>query len=141
MEHIGERIRIRRKMLNMSQADLAEKVGYDTDNNKSTISKIETGVNDITRTKITIFAKALDTTEAFLMGWTDNPESTHDEVVMQMENKQFAPQKVAAYNNEEIEFTEFDYAMHGETKNMTEEQKAAIMQMAQMLNATNKEEG
>lgn len=141
MEHIGERIRIRRKMLNMSQADLAEKVGYDTDNNKSTISKIETGVNDITRTKITIFAKALDTTEAFLMGWTDNPESTHDEVVMQMENKQFAPQKVAAYNNEEIEFTEFDYAMHGETKNMTEEQKAAIMQMAQMLNATNKEKG
>lgn len=81
MEHIGERIRIRRKMLNMSQADLAEKVGYDTDNNKSTISKIETGVNDITRTKITIFAKALDTTEAFLMGWTDNPELTHEEVI------------------------------------------------------------
>lgn len=141
MEHIGERIRIRRKMLNMSQADLAEKVGYDTDNNKSTISKIETGVNDITRTKITIFAKALDTTEAFLMGWTDNPELTHEEVVIQMENKQFELQKIVAYNNEEVMLTEFDYAMHGETKNMTEEQKAAIMQMAKTLNATNKEKG
>lgn len=81
MEHIGERIRTRRKMLNMSQADLAGKVGYDADNNKSTISKIETGVNDITRTKITVFANALDTTEAYLMGWTDNPELTREEVI------------------------------------------------------------
>lgn len=74
MIHIGERIRIRRKMLQLSQKELAERIGYDTDNNKSTISKIETGANDITRTKISIFANALETTEAYLMGWTDNPE-------------------------------------------------------------------
>jgi transcriptional regulator with XRE-family HTH domain len=64
------RIRSRRESLGMSQDDLASKMGY---KDRSTIAKIEAGVNDITQSKIIAFATALQTTPAYLMGWTDEP--------------------------------------------------------------------
>ena len=54
----------------MSQGDLAREMGY---SDRSTIAKIESGVNDITQSKISAFADALNTTAAYLMGWTDDP--------------------------------------------------------------------
>lgn len=68
---IGERIKQRREFLGMSQEDLAQKLNYKS---RSTINKIEMGINDITQTKITAFAEALDTTPAHLMGWEDHSE-------------------------------------------------------------------
>lgn len=62
------RIKQRREFLKMSQDDLAKKMGY---RDRSTIAKIEAGVNDITQSKIKAFAKALNTTPAYLMGWED----------------------------------------------------------------------
>ena len=53
----------------MSQAELAEALGY---SDRSTIAKIEKGINDITQSKIEAFAEALHTTPAYLMGWTDD---------------------------------------------------------------------
>lgn len=44
MTGIGERINARRKELGMTQEELSKKLGY---KNKSTISQIENGVNDI----------------------------------------------------------------------------------------------
>lgn len=38
---------------------------------KSTINKIEAGINDITQSKVIAFAKVLNTTAAYLMGWDD----------------------------------------------------------------------
>ena len=69
---IGENIKKRRLALKLSQEELAAKMGYAS---RSTISKIEDGTNDITQTKILAFAKALDTTPAYLMGWTDYPHA------------------------------------------------------------------
>ena len=69
MADIGKRIRERREFLKISQEELAQKLGY---KNKSTIAKIETGINDIVQSKVTEFAKALETTEAYLMGWEQN---------------------------------------------------------------------
>lgn len=66
MKHIGERIRERREQLGLSQDDLAKLMGYKS---RSTINKIESGVNDITQSKVVAFAKALETTPAYLMGW------------------------------------------------------------------------
>lgn len=63
---IGSSIRTRREELNLTQQDLANMMGYKS---KSTINKIEAGINDVTQTKIEAFAKALDTTSAYLMGW------------------------------------------------------------------------
>lgn len=66
MKHIGEKIKARREQLGWSQDDLAKLMGYKS---RSTINKIESGVNDITQSKVVAFAKVLDTTPAYLMGW------------------------------------------------------------------------
>lgn len=65
MAGIGERIKARRKELGMTQEELAKKLGY---KNKTTISQIENGVNDIMQSKVASFAEALNTTVAYLMG-------------------------------------------------------------------------
>ena len=67
---LGQRIRKRREELEMSQDNLAKKMGYKS---RSSINKIELGLNDISQSKIMAFAKALHTTPAYLMGWNDNP--------------------------------------------------------------------
>lgn len=67
---MNERIKALRNELGMSQDELARKLGY---KDRSTIAKIERGVNDITQSKIKAFAVVLNTTAAYLMGWTDDP--------------------------------------------------------------------
>lgn len=71
MAHIGKRIRDKRESLGISQEELAKKLGY---KNKSSIAKIEAGVNDIVQSKVIDFAKALNTSVAYLMGWKENDE-------------------------------------------------------------------
>ncbi|KMO87088.1 hypothetical protein AB840_04835 [Megasphaera cerevisiae DSM 20462] len=66
-----ERIKKRREELDLSQDELAQKLGYKS---RSTIAKIEKGENDITQSKIAAFAQALQTTPSTLMGW-DNTEA------------------------------------------------------------------
>ena len=69
---INQRIRERREELDMSQDELAKKMGYKS---RSTINKIELGINDITQSKIIAFAKALHTTPAYLMGWEEEQKN------------------------------------------------------------------
>lgn len=66
MSNIGIYIKERREALGMSQEELAEKMGYKS---RSTIAKIEKGVNDVTQTNIVKFAEVLRTTPGYLMGW------------------------------------------------------------------------
>ena len=54
----------------MSQTDLALKLGY---KDGSMITKIESGKVDISQKKVLAFAKALNTTPGYLMGWEDEP--------------------------------------------------------------------
>ena len=68
MSHIGENIMERRKELGITQEELALKMGYKS---KSTINKIELGINDIPQSKVVKFAEALHTSVAYLMGWED----------------------------------------------------------------------
>ena len=68
---IGKRIKERREELGLSQEDLAIKLGYKS---RSTINKIESGINDITQSKVIEFAKALNTTPAYLMGWEEKDD-------------------------------------------------------------------
>lgn len=63
---LHDRIRLRRKELNLSQEDLAQKLGY---RDRSSIARIETGKNNLTQSKIEAFADALQVTPAYLMGW------------------------------------------------------------------------
>ena len=66
MTNVGIYIKERRESLGMSQDELAEKMGYKS---RSTIAKIEKGINDVTQTNIVKFAEILKTTPAYLMGW------------------------------------------------------------------------
>jgi len=68
MSGIHENIKKRRIELGLSQEELANKTGYTS---RSTIAKIEAGTNDIPQSKIETFAKALDTTPSYIMGWAD----------------------------------------------------------------------
>ena len=68
MSTIGNNISRFRKELGMTQEDLAKLMGYKS---KSTINKIELGINDIPQSKIVQFAQVLGTTPAELMGWEE----------------------------------------------------------------------
>ena len=67
---IFDRIRDLREKLGMTQEELALKTGYKS---RSTINKIEKGLRDINQSQIELFANALETTPAYLMGWEDEP--------------------------------------------------------------------
>ena len=71
MSTVGEKILLMRKRLGWTQEELATKMGYKS---KSTINKIELGINDIPQSKIVKFADILGTTPAHLMGWDDDTE-------------------------------------------------------------------
>lgn len=72
-ETLGQRIKRLRIERNMSQEQLAERLGYKS---RSSINKIELGINDITQTKVIEFAEVLRITPAYLMGWDDNEGNT-----------------------------------------------------------------
>ena len=69
MSTIGNNISRLRRELGWTQEDLSKMMGYKS---KSTINKIELGINDIPQSKIVQFAKVLGTTPAELMGWKED---------------------------------------------------------------------
>ncbi len=72
MSDIYQRIKLRREELGLSQEALAKRMGYKS---KSSINKIEMGINDIPQSKVLAFARALNTTTAYLMGDDDSREA------------------------------------------------------------------
>jgi len=76
MPEVGKKIKQRREELGMTQDELAVKTGYKS---RSSINKIERGGNSLPQTKIVAFARALDTTPSFLLGWEDDTVSALSE--------------------------------------------------------------
>lgn len=76
MSTVGENILYMRKRLGWTQEELAKKMGYKS---KSTINKIELGINDIPQSKIVQFANVLGTTPAHLMGWNEEEQKVSPE--------------------------------------------------------------
>lgn len=66
MLDVYKRIKDLRLAAGLSQGELAKRTGY---NDRSSIAKIEAGKVDLTQSKIAVFAHALNTTPAYLMGW------------------------------------------------------------------------
>lgn len=62
---VGDRIKEKRIALNMSQDELAQKVGYKS---RSSIQKIESA-RSLPLSKVVRMANALDCAPAYLMGW------------------------------------------------------------------------
>ena len=80
--NLAEKIRNRRNELNMSQEELAKKMGYSS---RSSINKIENG-RPVSQKIIFRLAQALDTTPAYLMGWEEEElKNTSNEIRWQNE--------------------------------------------------------
>ena len=74
-EFMGLRIKSLREEKKMSQSTLAELVGY---KDKTAIAKVEAGKVDLPQSKISAFAKALNTTTSYLfedINIDDNPKT------------------------------------------------------------------
>ena len=76
MSSLGEKIFNLRTNLNMTQEELATKMGYKS---RSTVNKIELGKISVPAKKIEKFAKVLGVTPAYLTGWDDNQPITKSE--------------------------------------------------------------
>ena len=73
----GSRVKARRLQLEMTQQELAEKIGYE---HKSSINKIENGQTKATADLIEALAKALGTSRSYLAGWADDPDEEVREI-------------------------------------------------------------
>jgi len=72
---IGRIIRRRRIELGLSQEELAERCGFKS---KSSINKMESGVQGLPQSKIITVAKALETTPGYILGW-EGVEENHQQ--------------------------------------------------------------
>lgn len=78
-KELGRKIRDLRIQKGMSQEELAKKVGYKSTNSRSTINKIEMGKNDISQSKLPLYAKALGVSVGELLA-TDKESKLCQEV-------------------------------------------------------------
>ena len=84
MTKIGENIRRLREKCGFSQEELATRMGYKS---KSTINKIELGINDVTQSKVEKFAEVLGTKPSVLMGWVDEQTNKKNDALTNIVNQ------------------------------------------------------
>lgn len=80
---IGEKIKQRRLELGWSQQELADRMGYTS---KSTITRIEKGINDVAQKNIEKFAKVLNVSIAYLMDWDEEETAVDSLTQKHLEN-------------------------------------------------------
>ena len=73
-ENMGLKIKGLRENKKLSQSELAALVGY---KDKTAIAKVEAGKVDLPQSKISAFARVLNTTTSYL--FSDEPENAHSE--------------------------------------------------------------
>lgn len=88
METVGERIRLCRERLGMSQEELAKALGY---RSRSSVNKIELGAQKLTQSKIAAIAEALHTTPSYIMGWDEEQAVSRAFNVVQMGRQVMRP--------------------------------------------------
>lgn len=108
--NISIRLKQARENKELSLSELSNLTGIA----KSTLQRYETGsTKKIPMDAISIIEQALNLPVGYLMGWEDNSgEST---------------------SSKDITFDDFTYAMYEETKDLTEEDKEALLSMARLL--------
>lgn len=79
LQRLGQNIKKYRTEKGLSQAELAKLCGFDSSNSRSTISKIEKGVNDVPASTLKAIAKALGVTVCDL---TQNTEELQKKMLL-----------------------------------------------------------
>lgn len=95
LKNFGNRIKQCRKEKGISQEELANIVGYVSENARSSIQKIEAGKSDLPISKIKLFADALNTTPSYLMGWTEE----HDQSISTFYSKSNEKELITIYSS------------------------------------------
>ncbi len=144
-----DRIRERREALRLSQLDLSLRLGY-TD--RSTIAKLEAGVNHVNTKKLPALARALETTVSYLMGETDDyydyesdpedrrldiPREIYD-TLSPIYNGNFraiwaAYRRGEGRSTEEITSEEIKFALFGGGEDITDEMFEEVLQFAHFV--------
>lgn len=75
MKTLGNNIRMYRNKKGLSQEELANRCGWTTNNARSTISKIESGVNDVPTSKVKVIAEQLGVSVCDLMNSSANVQT------------------------------------------------------------------
>lgn len=125
MTEIGKNIKALRMKLGLTQEELAAKVGYKT---KSAINKIELGVNDLPQKKIVVFADALETTPAAIMGWSEETYNALSDLAHEMHIKEPSATDDEGYPDSIQKLIDF-------AKTVPEDRAEAMLQMMQALSA------
>lgn len=107
---IGTRIKLLRTQCGMSQNELAQKMGYTS---RTTISKIESGNIKITTEDVVKFAKSLNTTVPYLMGW-NKTDDQNQSYYLNPETSKIAQE---IYDNKELSLL-FDAARDAEPEDL-----------------------
>lgn len=91
MSTIGSRIRKRREQLDLSQDELAKRLGFKS---RSSINKIELDERNLTQSRIKAIADALETTPSYIMGWDELDEQVDLEKLRQDIQKEGEAEKI-----------------------------------------------
>ncbi len=95
--------------MGMTQEELAKKLGYA---NRSSVNKVETS-RELSNKKVKLFADALNTTPAYLMGWDDvewNPKTQEISVDDHAMDKKYNQLIDRMKSNKDFEEIIFEYA-------------------------------
>ena len=81
MDTLGQRIKQRREALHMTQDELTDAIGLDSASKRTAISRLENNDRQVYSDSLATYAAALQTNVYFLLGLTDNAETTDEEVI------------------------------------------------------------
>lgn len=102
----GMRVKYLREKRKLTQEELAVKIGY---KDRSSINRIEKGKRDVKQETITLLARALNTSESYLMGWTEIESGDEYRAFISTKNKLY--EMIAKMNKEQLDDF-YDYGLY-----------------------------
>lgn len=128
MDILYKRIKKRREELKMTQEELAEIMGYKS---RSSINKIELGLNDLPQSKIIEFATALKTTPSYLMGWDNDEVNTYGDHKANLDHLADKPELLEIYND--IYESENLQLLFDTARDLTPDELEAVLNVIKMI--------
>lgn len=132
LSDFGSRIKKIRTEKGMTLEELANKIGYTSENARSSVQKIEAGKSDPPASKIRKLAEVLDVPIGVLMGW-DDFDKLHDTEKLQKEvnlfellEQQHGKSAVEAFSLYSQLDSDDQGEIRGEMKQMLKDEKYAV---------------
>lgn len=131
LKEFGSKVKQFRIEKEMSQEELANLVGYTSDNARSSIQKIESGKSDLPASKIQILAEALNVSITSLIGQNEtfDTKKLPDEInlfdLIQQQYGKTVPEVIGLYTQLD---SDDQGEIRGEMKHMLKDEKYSIQE-------------